>query len=108
MVTIINKLQSAVDLTHRDIVMEPYLNLSRPYNLIEGEHYIYIDMCSGEPKLEFLDVQFIAYTSCPAIVIVLDGSGQKVRVLREELYVSGDSQNVIRHMNQVGVPWTSA
>ncbi len=66
--------------------MEPCRNLFHPDTLVVGEHYLFMDRCDVGARLVSLDVQFIAYTSCPAIVIVLDGSGQKVRVLRDDLY----------------------
>jgi len=70
-----------------DIALELYPNLSLPDTLTVGEHYIYVDRCDVGARLVSLDVQFVAYTACPAIVIVLDGSGQKVRILRDDLYV---------------------
>ena len=54
-----------------------------------------------------LDVQFVAYTSCPALVIVRDGSGKKIRVQRDDLYTSGDFQNVVSKNKLVDVSWSN-
>jgi len=81
-----NELPVVVDHLYGDIALDPYLILLHPDTLIVGEHYLHVDRCDGEARLVLLDVQFVAYTSCPAIVVVLDGSGEKVRILRDDLY----------------------
>jgi len=81
-----NELPVVVDHLYGDIALEPYLILLHPDTLVVGEHYIHLNRCGAEAGLVFLDVQFVAYTACPALVVVLDGSGQKARVLRDELY----------------------
>jgi hypothetical protein len=84
-----NELLCVEDLLHEDTDVKPYLVLPRPLTFIECEHSLYLD--NGNPVLR--DVTFVAYTSCPAMVVVLSGSGQKVRVLRDNLYtqLSGDN-----------------
>jgi hypothetical protein len=81
-VTTMSDLLCVEDLLHEDTDVKPYLILSHPLTFIESEHYLYLD--NGNPVLR--DVKFVAYTSCPAMVVVLSGSGQKVRVLRDNLY----------------------
>ena len=69
-----------------NVSMEPCQNLFHPDTLVVGEHYLYVDRCNVGARLVSLDVQFVAYTACPAIVVVLDGSGEKARILRDDLY----------------------
>lgn len=66
--------------------MEPCRNLFHPDTLVVGEYYLFVDKCDVRARPVSLDVQFVAYTACPAIVIVLDGSGEKARILRDDLY----------------------
>lgn len=85
MVTMMSELPIVLDLAYEDIAMD-LTNLLLPDTLIEGGHYIYVDRCYTNSGTVIRDVQFVAYTSCPAIVVVLDGSGKKVRILRDDLY----------------------
>ena len=61
------------------------LILTHPTTLIEDEHYVYRDDYLFD-ELAALIVKFAAYTACPAIVIVCNDSGQRVRCPRDRLY----------------------
>ena len=79
--------------SHGNTTVEPCRNLFHPATLVVGEHYLFVDRYDVGARLVFLDVQLVAYTACPAIVIVLDSSGEKMRILREDLYAyPGSSQ----------------
>ena len=58
----------------------------RPRTLIEGQRYSRIERGQDGDGTIYTEVVFIAYTSCPAVVIISNGSSQKVRCLREELF----------------------
>ena len=67
--------------------------LTRPETLIEGEYYVCLDgRYSYEPAIPI--AQFIAYTSCPAIVVVSNGSGQRVRCPRDRLFNRQPETNI--------------
>ena len=81
--------------SYGDIAVELNPALMHPNTLVEGKHYVYMDRYDVEASPLLLDVKFVAYTPCPAIVVVLNGSGQKVRILRDDLYTkSYSSQHV--------------
>jgi hypothetical protein len=58
--------------------------LTRPETLIEGENYLYRDVNHSD-DLAMSIVMFLAYTSCPAMVVIFSDSGQKVRCSRDSL-----------------------
>jgi hypothetical protein len=65
---------------------EEFLVLTHPDSLIEGEQYIYWDVyCIDNPEISI--VKFVAYTSCPAVVVVSNGAEQRVRCPRDRLYL---------------------
>lgn len=58
--------------------------LARPQTLVKGELYLYLNVQQTEEQA-VAAVRFVAYTTCPAIVVVSNGSGQKVRCPRDGL-----------------------
>ena len=62
----------------------PYL---RPQTLVEGQRYSLLDRSQEGDRAFCAEVMFVAYTSCPAFVIISNDSGHKVRCLREDLYL---------------------
>ena len=60
-----------------------------PHTLSEGTRYLYLDQSSPAVDQPATSVQFIAHTSCPAIVVILDGDGRRVRCKRECLFEAG-------------------
>lgn len=69
------------------------LILTHPESLLEGEHYIYREGPQSDKPASSI-VKFVAYTSCPAIVVVSVGSGQKVRCPRDLLFNRQSESNV--------------
>jgi hypothetical protein len=65
--------------------MQNKFSLPRPATLIDGGHYRLIqrDGAAAEPR--FIPVTFLAYTACPAFVIVSEGDGRR-RCPRLDLY----------------------
>ena len=63
---------------------QPYL---RPQTLIEGQRYSLTERGQDGDGATYTEVLFVAYTSCPAFVIISNGSGRKVRCLREDLFI---------------------
>ncbi len=62
---------------------------TRPASLEFGG--IYLRRINNPNADQMHPVQFIAYSACPAIVIIQDGSGCE-RCPRDELFIPGDSQ----------------
>jgi hypothetical protein len=62
----------------------PYL---RPQTMVEGQRYSRMERGQEGDGATCTEVFFIAYTSCPAVVIISNGSGHKVRCLREDLFM---------------------
>jgi hypothetical protein len=59
--------------------------LCRPLTLVEGQRYFLLAQYSSRhPSL--MPVTFLAYTACPAVVVVTDGSNCRVRCAREDLF----------------------
>jgi len=59
----------------------------RPQTLVEGQKYSRMERSQDGDRATFTDVLFVAYTSCPAFVIISNGSGHKMRCLHENLYL---------------------
>jgi hypothetical protein len=65
--------------------MEKTFKLPRPTTLTTGGQYrrLVLDEACGEPR--FTPVTFLAYTACPAFVIVTHGNG-RLRCPRADLF----------------------
>jgi hypothetical protein len=59
----------------------------RPQTLLEGQRYSRMERGQNGDGTTYAEVLFIAYTSCPAVVIISNGSGHKFRCLREDLFM---------------------
>jgi hypothetical protein len=59
----------------------------RPQTLVEGQRYSRLERGQDGDRATYTEVLFIAYTSCPAVVIISNGSGHKMRCLREDLFL---------------------
>lgn len=57
----------------------------RPRTLVEGQRYYTLD-CQLGGRAALTPVTFIAYTACPAVVIVANSCGIRLRCPREELF----------------------
>ena len=64
----------------------PSIQFVRPYSFARGKEYFYrereIDCERNSPSI----VKFVSYDPCPAIVIISDPSGRKVRCPRDDLF----------------------
>ena len=60
--------------------------LIRPVTLVEDLEYLMKVIRGNEAMVILIPVKFVSYTSCPAFVIVSNGSGTRLRCLREELF----------------------
>jgi hypothetical protein len=70
--------------------MSQLVQLIRPLKLEEGEEYIRVEVRRKPPlRPEMHKVKFVTHDPSPAMVIVLDGSGKRIRIAREELFVPG-------------------
>ena len=58
----------------------------RPQTLVEGQKYSRRERGQDGDRATYTEVMFVAYTSCPAVVIVSNGSSHKVRCLRDDLF----------------------
>ena len=59
-------------------------SLFRPDTLKEGTIYLWVSPC--QPPLTRVPVSFISYCPCPAMVIVADREGEKLRIPRDEIF----------------------
>jgi hypothetical protein len=59
--------------------------LFRPYHLVEGETYYLQERQISIPMPVLVEVTFVSYCSCPAIIIVHNDEG-KQRCLRDSLF----------------------
>jgi hypothetical protein len=64
-------------------------NLFRPVTLETGATYMYKDFLPRDRKIAWVPVRFVSYSPCAGIVIVVNGSGSKLRVKREDLFCDG-------------------
>ena len=69
--------------------METMLELVRPDTYIEGRDYLWLERRENGSHQPLVLVKFLKYDSCPVFVIVLKESGQRIRCLREELFLQG-------------------
>jgi len=89
--------------------MRTTLSVIRPDTLVEGRRYLLRIHQEVVSEYSLVPVIFYQYDPCPAIVIVLDDSGQKVRILRDDLYAdSCDSQNGTRQSKQNNTTWNNS
>ena len=65
-----------------NVIMKIYI---RPMTLVEGQVYLLRERNGSKTYVS--PVTFVAYTSCPAVVNFSNGAGQKVRCLREDLFL---------------------
>lgn len=56
----------------------------RPATFVKGGQYLWR---STLPSQETKVVRFIGYDPCPAFIIVLDSSGQKMRCPRDDVFL---------------------
>ena len=68
-------------------VMATHQSYLRPQTLIEGQRYSRMERGQDGDGTTYTEVLFVAYTSCPAFVIISNGSGHKLRCLREDLFM---------------------
>ena len=64
----------------------PTIQLFRPYSLEKGKDYLYRERGIDPERKKPLIVKFISYDPCPAIVIISDPSGCKIRCPRADLF----------------------
>ncbi len=74
--------------------METVFHLTRPTTLAPGGLYRRLagEGSGGRPC--FIPVRFVAYTACPALVVVADGEGRE-RCARDELF--NLQENYVHH-----------
>ena len=64
-----------------------FINLIvRPDTLENGTRYLLRVRQANGRRPAYVPVTFVRYDSCPAIVVVNDGEGRFLRVVREDLY----------------------
>ena len=63
--------------------MNPPNLLTYPQTLIAGREYLLLEKSQNESKAKQSVVTFVAYTSCPAIVVVRSSHGNRQPCLRE-------------------------
>ncbi len=66
--------------------MDRTFSLLRPGTLVEGREYLRVEWWDGWRGASRRRVIFASYTACPALVVVNDGAGRRVRCLRDELF----------------------
>ncbi len=59
--------------------------ITRPETLTEGQVYLLLENNSVDDELTVFPVTFVAYTPCPAVVIVRNGEEKNLRCPRESL-----------------------
>ncbi len=64
----------------------PSIQFIRPYSLIGGKDYFYREGELYGTRITTSIVKFVAYDPCPAIVIIIDPSGRKIRCQRDNLF----------------------
>ena len=64
----------------------PSASLERPATLIEGGAYILLESreTGSQPSMDL--VKFLAYTPCPAVVMIIESSGRKMYCPRDRLF----------------------
>jgi hypothetical protein len=62
-------------------------DLIRPHTLEEGKQYLLVENQDGNNDIFLTTVKFVSYTACPAIVIITDGAGRRIRCLRDDLFL---------------------
>ena len=83
--------------------MEAVFRLTRPMTLIPGGQYRRLARDGAGGQSCFIPVRFVAYTACPALVVVTDGDG-RLRCPRDELF---DLQDVPSRSQRIppNPPW---
>jgi hypothetical protein len=66
--------------------METTFCLLRPGTLGVGQEYLRVERWDGWTGASRTPVIFASYTACPAMVVVCDRAGRRVRCLRDELF----------------------
>jgi hypothetical protein len=66
--------------------MDSKYMLFRPATLVEGKQYLLRETRGNGTMVVLIPVKFVDYTSSPAFVIVSNGSGMRIRCLREALF----------------------
>lgn len=61
--------------------------LIHPTTLLDGQNYFLKNQGASDPQADFVPVQFISYTPCPAYVIVANPDGQRIRCTRDDVYL---------------------
>ncbi len=65
--------------------MQTVFHLTRPMTLVPGSLYRRLAGEGAGSRPCFIPVRFVAYTACPALVVVADGDGRE-RCPRDELF----------------------
>jgi hypothetical protein len=66
--------------------MEKPGHCKRPAALLENKHY-FLKLPEGNWSIpRFIQVTFVGYTTCPAVVIVQDGKMRHIKCKREDLF----------------------
>lgn len=60
--------------------------LIRPGTLIQGNLYLHSISIADDKGGDNSMIRFISYTACPAMVIILDSNGNKIRCARDDLF----------------------
>ena len=71
----------------------PYI---RPQTLVEGQSYSRMERGRDGDETTYTEVMFAAYTSCPAVVIISNGSDHKMRCLRDDLFLYATGSDELR------------
>ena len=64
----------------------PSTSLARPETLIEGATYLILEDRGTGRQISIDIVRFLAYTPCPAVVMVIESNGRKMYCPRDRLF----------------------
>lgn len=67
-------------------INNPSADLTRPETLIEGATYLILENAGTGNPLSIDIVKFLAYTPCPAVVMVIESNGRKMFCPRDRLF----------------------
>jgi hypothetical protein len=74
--------------------MKKRIPFERPNDLEEGKTYFLRLSLNGERIPLFIQVSFLGYTACPAVVLVRDARKASLRCSREDLFHNTRLSNV--------------
>ena len=65
--------------------------LIRPVTLVEDLEYLMKVIRGNGAMVILTPVKFVSYTSCPEFVVVSNGTGHRIRCLRDDLFMQTSS-----------------